>query len=119
MRRSAIVGIAHTHCWEYIDDAGVQRGPFTNSEMKDWWEKLMLSKNLHIRPCDSRVSANIKRGSRQVAFHILKDWFKDASTVFATEFSPRAVNASASLRERKNAKRKSTRRTSGFEWRLT
>ena len=60
MRRSAIVGITHTVV-EYIDDAGVQRGPFTNSEMKDWWEKLRLPKNLHIRPCDARVSANIKR----------------------------------------------------------
>ena len=88
----------NTHCCEYIDDEGVQRGPFTNSEMKDWWEKLRLPKNLHFRPCDARVSANMKRGSRQVAFHILKDGVKHAPTVFA--ISHCAENASASLRGR-------------------
>ena len=28
-----------THCWEYIDDVGVERGPFRNWEMRDWWQK--------------------------------------------------------------------------------
>ena len=37
----------------------------------------------------TRVSANRKRGSRQAAFRILEEWFKDAPTAFATEFSPK------------------------------
>ena len=49
----------------------------------------MLPESLHIRFCDARVLVNRKRGSRQVAFRILKDWFKDAPTAFATELSPR------------------------------
>ena len=49
----------------------------------------MLPKNSNIRTCDAGVSANRKRGgNRQVANRLLKDWFKDAPTVFATEFSP-------------------------------
>ena len=56
--------------------------------MRGWWEKQILPKNLYIRPCNARVSANRQRGSRHVAFRILKEWFKDAPTVFATEFSP-------------------------------
>ena len=67
-----------THCWEYIDDEGVQRG------------LQMLPKNINIRPCDAGVSANRKRGgNRQVAFRLLKDWLKDAPIAFPTEFSPR------------------------------
>ena len=68
-----------THCWEYIDDEGVQRGPSTNSEMRDWWVTQKLPKNINIRRCDAGVSANRKRGGhRQVAFRLLKDRFKDA-----------------------------------------
>ena len=48
-----------------------------------------MPKNLHVRPCDARVLANRKRGSKQVAFRILKDWFKHAPTAFATELLPR------------------------------
>ena len=76
-----------TPCWEYIYDEGVQRGPFCNWQMRDWWQKRMLPKNLDIRPCDARASANRKRGDSQVAFRTLKGWFEDVSTVFATEFS--------------------------------
>ena len=56
----------YTRCWEYIDDEGVQRGPFCNWQMRDCWQKRMLPKSLDIRPCDARASANRKRGDSQV-----------------------------------------------------
>ena len=82
MRRS-VLGL-RTLLGVHIEDEGVQRGPF-----HQFGNEGLVPKNLNFCPCDARVSANRKRGNRHVAFRALKDWFKDAPTVFATEFSPR------------------------------
>ena len=86
-RSNAIVGSEVTV--EYIDDEGEQRGPFSNSEMRQWWEERNLPEDLQLRPCDARVLANTKTRNRHIAFRIVKWWSEDAPAVFATEFAPR------------------------------
>jgi len=76
-------------CWEYLDFQGVQRGPFSNWQMRQWWEENMLPEDLQIRPYDARVSVAEKGGAKCTDFRVLTEWFKDAPTVFAPGFSPR------------------------------
>merc|ERR1712003_465055 len=39
-------------CWEYVDSKGVQRGPFSNALMRQWWLAKFLPHDLLIRPYD-------------------------------------------------------------------
>ena len=108
-----------THCWEYIDE-GVQRGPFTNSEMRDWCVMQMLPKNLNIRPCDAGVSANRKiGGNRQVAFRLLERLVQRRTDSLCYFILTARTKRVLLLSERKNGKRKRRRRTSGSKCRLT
>lgn len=36
--------------WEYIDSKGVRQGPFSNWQMRQWWERKWLPPDLRIRP---------------------------------------------------------------------
>ena len=48
-----------------------------------------VARGLPNSSCGARFFANRERGNRHIALCIVKEWFKGALAVFATEFSPR------------------------------
>jgi len=83
-------------CWEYLDNSGTRRGPFSNWQMRQWWERKMLPQNLRIRPYDAAASVG-DRGAADEGpeFRQVQDVFQEAPAPFAPGHSPRATDKEA------------------------
>lgn len=81
-------------CWEYLDPEGICRGPFSNWQMRQWWERKMLPPDLRIRAYDA--TAGCRDGE---LFRLVAEEFEDAPAPFAPGFSPRAQEREVSWQE--------------------
>ncbi|CAE8720923.1 unnamed protein product [Polarella glacialis] len=71
--------------WEYVDRQANRRGPFSNFQMRQWWERKMLPPDLCIRPHFSGSSSS-EKGQE---FRPVADVFQEAPAPFAPGWSPR------------------------------
>lgn len=74
-------------CWEYLDNQDILRGPFSNWQMRQWWQHGMLPADLRIRPFDAATASN---KVKQEDFNSVQEAFSDAPEPFAAGWSPRA-----------------------------
>eukprot|EP00933_Yihiella_yeosuensis_P064405 TRINITY_DN67773_c0_g1_i1.p1 TRINITY_DN67773_c0_g1~~TRINITY_DN67773_c0_g1_i1.p1 ORF type:complete len:327 (+),score=43.89 TRINITY_DN67773_c0_g1_i1:71-1051(+) len=70
-------------CWQYLDPKENSRGPFSNFQMRQWWEKKMLPPDLKIRPYFPGKKSDEK-------FRPVVEVFENAPAPFAPGYSPRA-----------------------------
>mmetsp|Transcript_29927 Transcript_29927/g.93018 ORF Transcript_29927/g.93018 Transcript_29927/m.93018 type:complete len:340 (-) Transcript_29927:208-1227(-) len=84
-------------CWEYLDHKDVRRGPFSNWQMRQWWERRMLPTDLRIRPYDAAAIAERETPEEDFGppFRSVEAVFQDAPSPFAAGFSPRATDQEA------------------------
>jgi len=75
-------------CWEYIDNEKITRGPFSNWQMQQWWQRKMLPHDLQIRPYDAAAAV----GNREPPqFKTIGDYFAAAPEPFAPGWTPPAT----------------------------
>lgn len=90
-------------CWEYLDHQDICRGPFSNWQMQQWWERKMLPADLRIRPYDAAAAA----GHRQAQeFTSLREYFAAAPQPFAPGWSPAATEQEGEFKKCAQCNRK-------------
>jgi len=85
-------------CWEYLDNSGIHRGPFSNWQMRQWWEHGMLPGSLKVRPYDAATTAagrGPEGGTEGDGFVPVLELFAKAPAPFAAGWSPRATDQEA------------------------
>mmetsp|Transcript_129476 Transcript_129476/g.360670 ORF Transcript_129476/g.360670 Transcript_129476/m.360670 type:complete len:343 (-) Transcript_129476:196-1224(-) len=84
-------------CWEYLDHRDIRRGPFSNWQMRQWWERKMFPPDLRIRPYDAAATVADKEDGEEpgMPFLFVEEVFQDAPSAFAPGFSPRATDGEA------------------------
>lgn len=97
-------------CWEYLDGQDVRRGPFSNWQMRQWWDRRMLPPNLLVRPYDALASSADKWASDNdqegAEFRPVEEVFQHAPQPFAPGWSPRTTDQDAEWRRCAQCKRK-------------
>lgn len=82
--------------WEYLDNQDTRRGPFSNWQMRQWWEHKLLPPDLRVRPYDAVAAVQgAARTSEVASFRCVSEVFADAPAPFAAGWSPRATCADA------------------------
>lgn len=78
--------------WEYLDAKGVVRGPFSNWQMREWWERRMFPSDLRIRPyvADLACREGANRDDPD-SFRPVAEAFAEAPAPFASSHSPEAA----------------------------
>lgn len=74
-------------CWQYLDNQEICRGPFSNWQMRQWWELKMLPPDLRIRPYDAAAACEHREGD----WATVLEHFAGAPEPFAPGWSPRAT----------------------------
>lgn len=84
-------------CWEYLDHKDIRRGPFSNWQMRQWWDRKMFPRDLRIRPYDAAAAADSHNPEEDSGppFELVDHVFEDAPSPFAAGFSPRATDQQA------------------------
>lgn len=112
-------------CWEYLDNTHIRRGPFSNWQMRQWWERKMLPPTLRIRPYDAAATLADRSGEGIGAegdasaggagdgsgkggeeFKPVAEVFKDAPAPFAPGYSPRTTDQDAEAQKCAQCQRK-------------
>jgi len=83
--------------WEYLDFEDVCRGPFSNWQMRQWWERKMVPESLRVRPYNPEA-ARSEKGST-LPFRPVHEVFEDAPAPFAVGWSPRAADLEQEWKE--------------------
>jgi len=75
-------------CWEYLDARQTRQGPFSNFQMRQWWEMKMLPPSIRVRPYFADRGSNGRASEED--YRLAVEVFADAPAPFAPGWSPRA-----------------------------